>query len=557
MREQIEAVFPNLTSLLRGTEVDSDIDWAIELRNAANGIDELKYAFKIKLFARQNLILALCSGPLLGDPCGVGLELESNLATILSVVGASQTKKAFLPKLVVGYERTFIETRYEIAVAALACRTLNPESVQLEALIKGTRNNTDVMGKFGETIVRIESTVAHDDPVPAVDVSLREIIEEASTADGFVVTLGRAVHSPREARDVRVIVELLFEHHVRSPRLATTIEDHAFSWRGGIYVCHKDAATIRTVQFELPAEVRVVEFPVQTRSVEPKYMIEDVEQPEDVTTLANVPSGSHHNPIPLSTKIHQALDVKRKQCAPGVVNIIVLGKPMPMSDKAVSDALFSVPGVSLLLIEEAGVRRFGEALMQSDGKAPFVPADRCPDPAQYIEPFRSMSGVLLLRLNGGNGISRLFVNPNADQTIPDQLRNRLASEVVDPTLPPVQPVAGVGSSVLSSPPSAEKLASGSAEEKEIRDELALNLTGCCETIDAARALLRKVGALGITIEEMQRQLKDPSKPKGPGQTRFLSPSCEEIAFELIIACEGVAAAIDFFEAWLAEPGRRD
>jgi hypothetical protein len=34
--------------------------------------------------------------------------------------------------------------------------------------------------------------------------------------------------------------------------------------------------------------------------------------------------------------------------------------------------------------------------------------------------------------------------------------------------------------------------------------------------------------------------------------RFISPTDEEIAFELIIACGGVPEAMDFFEAWVGK-----
>ena len=77
------------------------------------------------------------------------------------------------------------------------------------------------------------------------------------------------------------------------------------SWDGGI----------RSVEFDLPEDVRLIERPVFTRCMTPQYMIGDFDQPEGVVTMADLPyDPATHNKNPLIATIRKK--VADKLCGP-------------------------------------------------------------------------------------------------------------------------------------------------------------------------------------------------------------------------------------------------
>lgn len=416
----ISTTFPAICRLLTKSPLEADIDWALELAKSRQAVDELKLAFNDRMFHLNDLMRALSCGTILPHDSPLGPELERNVATIINAVGFDKVRSAYRGKLLINSRDKFEDVRYEIAVAAKACSLFDAGSVDLEVGIDGTDNDSDVRGVYERVPIRLEVTVLHDSLSPAVDERLEEVVRTANLPSGFIVGIRRLIASQEQANRIRAIIELLHERHASTSGADETVDGLRFEWRRGSYKCEQADSPIRSVEFDLPEDVKEIERPVLTRSATPQYMTDDFERPERVVTIADLPHDSAtHQEIPLSSTIHKKIAVKLKQCEDGVVNVVVLGKPLPMGDNAVEDALYGASEVFVPFTEdERGLRHFGNAITSRDAKAPFVLAHVCPDPAQFVDAFRKISAVWLLRLDGGYGVSRCLPNPNANNPIP-------------------------------------------------------------------------------------------------------------------------------------------
>jgi len=67
--------------------------------------------------------------------------------------------------------------------------------------------------------------------------------------------------------------------------------------------------------------------------------------PPDVVVSAQLPPSNPatHTSTPLSTKVWQALQSKRRQCERGCINVIAIGLPRPLiDDRGAEDAVLGV-----------------------------------------------------------------------------------------------------------------------------------------------------------------------------------------------------------------------
>jgi hypothetical protein len=124
---------------------------------------------------------------------------------------------------------------------------------------------------------------------------------------------------------------------------------------------------------------------------------------------------------PPSTKIWHILDQKRKQFSlhERAVNVIVLGKPNTVFDDAVEDSLFGVQYAEKPILPDGTM---GELVYLRKHNGPFTPEIylKVPeDVARFVDPFRIVSAVWLLRLLSYGPISKVFVNPNASCPLSD------------------------------------------------------------------------------------------------------------------------------------------
>jgi hypothetical protein len=550
MTNAISATFPTICELLKGSLLDQDIEWALDIAKSPNVTDDLKLAFKDRMFHLNDLMLVLCCDTILPYPDARGPELETNLLTVIEAVRFAKVRSAYRKKLLINSKDTFEDVRYEIAVAAKACVFLDEGSVDLEVGIDGTNNDSDVRGKYQGAPVRLEVTVLHDSLPPAADPGLEEIVIAAELPSGFIVAIRQTIASESQARRLRTLIEKLGEQHVVSAGADETIDGLMFKWRRGSYACGQDESPIRSIEFDLPSDVRLIERPVFTRSVTPQHMIDDFEQPEGVVTMADVPHDSAtHNNNPLSGTIRKKVAEKRKQCEDGVVSLVVLGKPLPMSDNAVEDALFGELGVYVPLVEDSnGIRHGGKPITGRSPKAPFVPADECPDPAQFVDPFRKVSGVWLLRLDGVYGLTRCYRNPNANNPIPaglaDAITDRSANSLASP----------FGSDSTAREPTKNLSDGDDAAVEIVSTEMAEELVEVCGGYSHAKQVLIGLEQSGATMAELEKTLNralSPPTDKKEGM-RFLSPTNEEVGMQLVVGCGGFEQARFCLDEWARE-----
>lgn len=282
----ISTAFPTICRLLARSPLDEDIAWSLDLLQGPNGFDDLKLAFGDRMFHLNDLMMALSCGTILPYCDPLGPELEGNLTTLVGTVGFEKVRSAYRKKLLVNSKDKFEDVRYEIAVAAKACSMLDPGSVDLEVKIPGTENDSDVRGKYRNVPVRLEVNVLHDSLPPTVDTRLEEILTGAQGPSGFIVAINGLVASEEVAHRCRLIIELLQERHGETGGADVTVDHLTFLWRRGCYRCDQADSPIRSIQFDLDPDVRLIERPVCTRRMTPQYMIDDFEQPEGVVTLS-------------------------------------------------------------------------------------------------------------------------------------------------------------------------------------------------------------------------------------------------------------------------------
>lgn len=133
------------------------------------------------------------------------------------------------------------------------------------------------------------------------------------------------------------------------------------------------------------------------------------QNPKGVVTSAQLPPSNPatHSTTPLSTKVWQALQSKRRQCENGCVNVIAIGLPRPLiDDRGTEDAVL---GVGYASVDQ----NTGQTKWVRHGTGPFVPSQYSQDVANCIDPFRIMSAVWLTRWHPASPLSRALDNPNA------------------------------------------------------------------------------------------------------------------------------------------------
>ncbi len=163
-----------------------------------------------------------------------------------------------------------------------------------------------------------------------------------------------------------------------------------------------------------PPDAPVIAY---TRNTMDKAELDDLlaKNPKDVVTFAQLPTNpATHTSTPLSTKVWQALQSKRRQCEPGRVNVIAIGLPRPLiDDRGTEDAVL---GVLHAVVD----RNTDQTAWVRHGTGPFVPERRSADVATCVDPFRIMSGVWLTRWNAGYPLSKVLENPNAAAILSEQ-----------------------------------------------------------------------------------------------------------------------------------------
>ncbi len=420
---------------------------------------------------------------------------------------------------------------------------MDAKSVRLELSIPGTANNSDIFGTVDSQPVRIEVTVLHESLPATIHLELDEFVRAAEMDSGFIVTLRRVLANQNHADRVRALIELLHHTHAETGGADQDIDGVFFKWQKGAYHCERRESPIKTVQFDLPVELRDVIHPVSTQSVVPQHIIDDFEQPKGVKTWADIPHDSEmHKEIPVSTKVRQMLDSKRRQCESEIVNVIAFCNPLPFHDSEVVNAVY---GVSLVVVpydeSEDKLRHFKDALVGRNHKAPFVPerAMNALEREQFVDPFRNMSAVWLFRL-GTYARSRFLPNFNANKVVPAKLVEFLSVKEgrSQPTL--IQ--------------QDESPTFSQEEEIEIVwTEMADDYVTACRNYDLARAALSDLKSSGRSLSELSVRLDELIAP-ATSQDGFVDPTSEELAIQFVIDCGGIEQAETCLEAWAVEHG---
>ena len=227
------ATYPTLCRLLTDSSFDTDVTEASTLDQVG-----LRDALKESKFKLNELMWLLCEN--LGPPrAGSGAsELESNLVSIVQAVGFEAARHSYRNKLLVNDEKTFEDTRYEIAVTAKACAALDVGTVELEKPIADPTKepwrwkNSDISGTYQTKPVRIEVTVLHEN-FERVDLGLVDVVKGAQISSGFRITLRSVIADKGYAERLRALIELLHECHLSSGGRNEEIDCVRFEWRGG------------------------------------------------------------------------------------------------------------------------------------------------------------------------------------------------------------------------------------------------------------------------------------------------------------------------------------
>ncbi len=536
--------FPTLCSLLSNSAFEKDVEFALELASSNTLEQDLRILLEEKAFDLNDLMWGvLCTALLQHNDPGT-VALESNLTAIVAAVGIDEARKAYRNKLLVNCEDTLEDARYEIAVTAQLCRILDAGSIRLEYPIPGSKNNSDVFGTLDGESIRIEVTVLHECLPPAADLDLDDVVRAATMDSGFIVNLNRVLANQDHAERVRSIIELLHESHMKAEGEYQEIDRLPFEWRGGAYHCERRESPIKTIQFDLPVETRQIIHPVFTRSTTPPHIKKDFEQPAGVTSLFDVPRNPDtHNDNPLSTKVRQMLDAKRRQCEDGVVNIVALCNPLPFHDRKVASAVYGVPMVIVPYDEdETGMRHFKETLVRRNHKAPFSPDNVMSDDEreEFLEPFRKLSGVWLFRL-GIYARSQLLPNFNAARTIPDKLVDFLSvKEIATPA--PLEPsectveLAGLSNANDGVPAMAD------------------DYVTVCRSYEQARNALAELRRTGVPFSELESRLDQLKRTSDTQGQAFCEPIEEEWAISFVLECGGFPQADACLSSWAMENG---
>ena len=155
---------------------------------------------------------------------------------------------------------------------------------------------------------------------------------------------------------------------------------------------------------------------VQTRSMMDIHEWEDLPaNPPDTVTMEEIMrKDPTHKGTPVSKKLRDILRTKTRQCEEGAVNIVVVGIDLPMFDRDLEDSLCGAPYV---IVQTDANRTARSQDLARTSSGPFAPPSQSKDVAQFIDPFRIVSGVWRLRLSASNPASTLRLNPNASTAL--------------------------------------------------------------------------------------------------------------------------------------------
>jgi len=547
--------YPYLSQLLGGSDFNADVANALEVGQGATAMDNMREALEGGLFNLNELMWLICGAavPELTDP--VGAELECNLGVVVKAVGLDSARAAYRDKLLVNDQNTLEDVRYEIAVTAKACAVLDPGSVELEKPIpNATKNqkdwkNSDIFGTFQKQPVRIEVTVLHESLPPAIHVELDDLVKQAKISSGFSVTLRSVLVDKDYAERVCALLELLHACHDASGGKDEKIDGVCFKWKKGAYHCCQETSPFENICFYSADEFirdekkRDIIHPCSVRSVTPKYILDDHTNPPGVVTFADLPNAPTQ--VPVSTKIHQILDGKLRQCEDGVINIVAFGNPLLMHDSEVVNAVRGSEFVSVpFWTDKNGVRHSEKMALQRDTKAPFVPKHHLvnDDHTQFVEPFSKMSAVWHIRL-GMYHKSEIISNPNASKHILPELVEALS----DPSPPSTEASEQSGSTT----PSPVPLDDGDQEEGIVWTEIAQNYVDVCGTLSEARSVLTKLEQTGLSLNELKEKVEQAwsESPEREKKTKYISPTNQEMAMTFVVDCGGYLQAQACLDAY--------
>ena len=557
----IAKAFPNLCSLLVGSEVDDDISNAVEMA-ASDGEEELRTALESQLFEKNELMWWLCGEALLTCGFPEATEMEAALAAVSQqVADEAIIRAAYRDKLLVNDKNALIDTFYELMVAARTIEILDEGSVEIEKKIEGTGNNSDLYGTFSGQKVRIEVTVLHETLQPTCHIEFDDLVRDANIQCGFSLSLRLVMETQEQADRVRALVELLYGEHNpqhefedEDDTLTIEVDGVRFTRKAtGPYRCNQRESHIDSILFEDSPDIRELNHPVFTRSMTPRAIRDDFKQPENVITSADVRRDPDtHNDNPLSGKIGEALGKKRRQCEEGVVNIIAYCNPLPMNDSSFFDTVYGTKIPVVPFTEDKDrVRHFQDVQLFQNHKAPFVPfADISLDDLsdkektqleeerqQFAVPFEMVSAVWLFR-RGPYKRQVCLPNPNATCPVP----SKLATAMTD--------VTAIATTCFDISGSQHSANLGEPEHEVVWTDLADDFVTGCETFEAAETALSGLRDSGQSLEEIQSAFYDGEPQLGlKGSRTFYEPTHEELAMNFVIGCGSVELAEECLAEW--------
>ncbi|MBN9120811.1 MAG: hypothetical protein J0I06_16955 [Planctomycetes bacterium] len=427
MIDRLRDRFPNLMGLLDGPRVAAEVELAAPCFREESPFDcitHLKTEGRIGSSLLTYHLLASLGEWGCFDPTVAQLELD--LIRLAS----------YLPDPV----------RYEIAAAAIACDVLEPGSLLLEEPIAGSDANPDVTGRWDGQRARMEVTVVHDDWPPSYSVAAEEEVKAASVPGGFQARLNIPLASVPAAKEARAFIERIHAEHPDqedTKRTQVLIGGFKFEKSGRDFYCWDARCPVGYVGFH-GNDDREVQGSCFTRSTVTRYESDDLEAgfptPPGVVVLGDAPRHpASHRSTPAGQKIYQILEGKLRQCEPGAINVVVLGQPKAANDRGVDDALLGSP---LALVRRADDGSAAETIAMRTGAGPFVvpPAidlSQLPTERQEwgrgqleavrleAEKFTKLSGILVLRIEAGQPVARVILNPNAAVPITDPQAERL------------------------------------------------------------------------------------------------------------------------------------
>ncbi len=415
---EIAAKYPNIVALLEKS--DPFVEDIGKARRLCSEEGERRFGeeYRAGSFHASQITYFLCS-PIMtsyNECAREAVRLDDDLRTAIESARLAPARKAFRDKLLT--DRQFEDTRYEIAVAGVACRFFDPDTVSLETKLAGSGRNSDVRGQRTGRPWRIETTVVHEEWPPGIPTELQTVLESASIPVGYELTLREPIRYIADAERVVAIIEAVYAVREKIGEQKTEVNDVSVQRTPGTGTFCVTGGPIDELLFDdrVP-ENRTVAGPAFTRPMMDQHEWDDVgsRNPPGVVTLADLAHRSAtHNRNPVSTKLWQILNGKRAQCEPGHSNVVVLGIPVPTTVEDVRGALLGAPIVETELCSD---RTMGGSLLQRHPTGPFVPASQSADAAQWVTPFTVVSAVATLRLGATDTAVHLFVNPNADVPI--------------------------------------------------------------------------------------------------------------------------------------------